>query len=153
MRPLHAILTILAVAFATSCVGDAYRYTGYRRIPDSLWAYGDTLAFNVTLPGSAATGTLLLDITHDNTYPYSNLWLELSRFESDTILRDTLNVELCDPAGHWFGKGIEGHYQLETPVLSAVTLRDSSFIALRHIMRVDTVSGISQVGLTLFNND
>lgn len=144
MKHAAAISLLLAV-IATACVGSGYRASSYRHIPAGGWAYGVPLDFVISLPDSAETDDILLDISHDNTYPYSNLWVEMTIGSRV----DTLNIDLCDAAGHWYGRGMEGRYQLEVPVAAGVTLADSSVVTLRHIMRVDTVRGISQIGLTV----
>lgn len=138
------------ILVATACMGGRYDYSGYNSIDASGWAYGDTLRYNIALNDSIQTGRLLIDITHDNFYPYSNLWVEVTiPGDSTSVMRDTVDIRLCDPLGHWHGKGIEGHYQLETELIPRVTLRNNSTVTLRHIMRVDTIHNISQIGLTL----
>lgn len=136
---------------ATACIGSHYPYTSFKAIGSDGWAYGDTLVFPVEVNDSAVTGNLLIDISHDNSYPYSNLWLEVTypSAEGADPQRDTVEITMCDPVGNWFGRGVEGIYQLETPLKDAATLADSSQIAIRHIMRVDTLRGISRIGLTL----
>ena len=43
-----------------------------------------------------------------------------------------------------------GHYQFTDTLLGRpLTLADSSRISVRHIMRVDTLRGISQVGISV----
>ena len=134
---------------ATACMSDRYPYTSFTPLGPDGWVYGDTLTFDVLLPDSTAHGDLLLDVTHDNSYPYSNLWLEITHHaDSATSGRDTVEITLCDPVGKWYGRGIEGLYQLETPLKEGIRLTDSTSIIIRHIMRVDTLRGLSRIGLT-----
>lgn len=131
-------------------MGGRYPYSSYRAVSSAGWAYGDTLVYPVTLADSVETGNLLIALTHDNLYPYSNLWLEVTIIgDSALLLRDTVDLRLCDTSGRWFGRGIEGYYQLETPLCPQITLPDSATITLRHIMRADTIHSISQIGLYL----
>ena len=138
---------------ATACLSGRYPYTAFTSVDDSGWVYGDTLSFPVAASATPITGELMLDITHDNTFAYSNLWIEMTYTDSLTSWRDTVNIRLATPDGHWLGHGLEGYYQLETPVKSPVILTDSSVICLRHIMRVDTLTGLSRIGLTLRTYD
>lgn len=137
----------MAVLIAGGCTG-GHKYSGYSNIDPSGWCYGETCDFTVALPDSVATGYMLLSLTHDNSYAYSNLWVEVTYDSGSRHMVDTVNVPMCDAYGNWYGKGMPGHYQLtDTITLRPVTLTDSSRVTVRHIMRVDTLRGISQVGL------
>lgn len=149
MRLIHAVTSLICLA-ATACMSDRYPYTSFATLGSGGWAYGDSVTFAVTLPNSTAAGDLLIDLTHDNSYQYSNLWLEITYPPTaGSPERDTVEITLCDPVGKWFGRGIEGLYQLETPLRAGISLTDSTSISIRHIMRVDTLRGLSRIGLTL----
>lgn len=92
---------------------------------------------------------MLVTLTHDNSYSYSNLWLEIVYTDDARIEHtDTVNIEMCDVFGNWYGTGLPGHYQLtDTLSRKPVSLADSSVVKVRHIMRVDTLTGISQIGI------
>lgn len=143
---LHTIALVLVVA--VSC-GRSGEYTGYYEIEPSGWPYGDVLEYTVSLGDSAALRPMLLTLTHDNSYNYSNLWLEVRYTERGGGAHvDTVNVEMCDVYGNWYGNGLPGHYQLvDTLSVRPVALADSSVVSVRHIMRVDTLTGISQIGI------
>ncbi len=146
---LNIILAILAVA-VSACGRDGYQYTGYSSLSPQGWAYGDACEFHVAGGDSIITGNIVLSVTNDNTYPFSNLWLEVSYNALDRTHRDTIEVKLCDVYGNWYGHGLPGHYQLsDTLDTGIVSLRDSSTVRVRHIMRVDTIQGISQLGLSI----
>ncbi|MDE6448879.1 MAG: gliding motility lipoprotein GldH [Muribaculaceae bacterium] len=143
---LHIIALVLVVA--VSC-GRSGEYTGYHEIEPSGWPYGDVLEYTVSLRDSVALRPMLLTLTHDNSYNYSNLWLEVRYTERGGGAHvDTVNVEMCDVYGNWYGNGLPGHYQLvDTLSVRPVALADSSVVCVRHIMRVDTLTGISQIGI------
>lgn len=142
---ISIVILILAV---TSCT-DGREYTGYKNISIQGWSYSDNCDYVVITGDSVSSRYLLVAITHDNSYEYSNLWLEVS-YEDNLAQRhvDTVNVHMCDSYGNWYGKGLPGHYQLtDTLVKHRVSLKDSAKVTVRHIMRVDTLTGISQVGI------
>ncbi|MDE5634733.1 MAG: gliding motility lipoprotein GldH [Muribaculaceae bacterium] len=145
-RVLHIIALLLVVAI--SC-GRSGEYTGYHEIKPSGWAYGDGLEYTVSVGDSMALRPMLLTLTHDNSYNYSNLWIEVRYTErGGEVHVDTVNVEMCDVYGNWYGNGLPGHYQLvDTLSRGPVSLADSSVVSVRHIMRVDTLTGISQIGI------
>ncbi len=135
------------VLVAAGCTG-SHEFTGYRNIGPEGWSYGDRFDFNVGLADSVSTGHILLSVTHDNSYEYSNIWFEVSYDDGGRECVDTVNLTMCDALGNWYGKGLPGHYQFtDTVTRHPVTLTDSSRVTVRHIMRVDTIRGISQIGI------
>lgn len=147
-------LPVFIAVIVTAC-GQVDSFSRYSDIGADGWPYGQTFEYRVgaTPRGdSVMTGVLTISVTHDNMYEYSNLWVEVQRYDTLSGLRqvDTLNIPLCDNMGNWYGKGLPGHYQLSHAISpQPVTLHTGDRISLRHIMRVDTLTGISQVGLTL----
>lgn len=141
----HAFLVTIIMLVLGSCTGGEDSI--FHNIPEQGWAYRDTLSF-APMQGQ---GTLLLAVRHDAAYPYSNLWLEVSARDprKGVILRDTVNLRLSDRFGRWLGKGFGGSYQLEVPVSGSVSLDSASVVNVRHIMRLDTVRGLDQVGIRL----
>ena len=117
--------------------------------PDG-WAYGDTIRFFGSEADSVAlNGSLAVAVRHTNGYPYSNLWLEITLPEADTVRVDTVDVRLTDTFGRWYGSGIGVSYQRIDTIYPAVSIAAGAPVKVRHIMRVDTVTGIEQIGLIL----
>lgn len=132
------IAFIFAIALA-ACSGEAGSFID---IPQSGWAYGDTC--RLTAP---AGGTMNVVLRHDNSYPYSNIWLEVAYLTTDsTSHRDTLNIELCDVYGRWYGSGVGTLFQIEQE-LPAGDILSGSDVAIRHVMRVDTLRGVEKLGV------
>ena len=98
---------------------------------------------------SVALRSLGIALRHDNDYPYRNLWLEVTYGTPPAMHRDTVSIELADIYGRWHGNGLGPSYQMAATVDPAVTLSDSSRISIRHIMRVDTLRGIRQIGISV----
>ena len=94
-------------------------------------------------------GRLVVAVRHNNAYSYRNLWLEVTFGNPPRMYRDTVNIELADSYGRWHGNGLGPSYQISVPVVRSVNLNDSSRVFIRHIMRVDTIPGITSVGLTV----
>lgn len=145
MKQLLLITTLITLLAA--CTRER-EFTAYTTIDWQGWPYGSPVEYVVHIPDSTATGMLSLSLTHDNNYPYSNLWLEISYRDGEQPHCDTVNIEMCDVYGRWYGKGLPGHYQLTHRLIDRpVLLHDSDVVTIRHIMRVDTLPSISQVGI------
>lgn len=120
-------------------------FSSFTGVDKAGWRYDDTLAF-VT---DSVAGELRVAVRHSVAYPYSNLWLEVTRPGSDSasLLRDTLHLELADPFGLWRGTGVGPTRQVEATVASHVRLDSGQTVTLRHIMRLDTLPAIEQAGI------
>lgn len=154
-RCLPALVIALLSAVVIACSGVTGDSSEFRQLPEEGWKYGDTLRFTDSSNDSLATNRRIkLAIRHDNEYPYSNLWLEASYVDAEGRQhRDTVEMQLADVYGHWLGMGIGSSYQQEATVNPSVNLPPKSDVNIRHIMRVDTLCGLQQVGVTIVKND
>lgn len=146
--PIWALITVILSTVA--CTGG--ESSRFNTLPEQGWAYPDTLIFQqlTDTAGDAipTIGELALTIRHTNAYLYSNIWLEVSYTDTSASQHtDTLSVELCDVYGRWYGKGAGSLFQIERIVNPHVALRPGSEVKVRHIMRVDTLTGVERIGM------
>lgn len=147
-RTLIAIL--LPMALIVGCSHSGGRFSSFTRVPERGWAYGDTISIVATDLDSLQTGRIFVGLHHDNNFLYSNLWLEVSyRDAYGRAHTDTVNIPMADNYGRWLGHGLGTGYQCEIALPDTVTISDSCRISVRHIMRVDTIRGIDQIGITV----
>lgn len=123
-------------------------YSDFRNLPKEGWAYNDTIMFIPSITDSVAQGDLSIALRHNNNYHYSNLWVEINYPLNDsTIKSDTINITLADIYGKWHGKGIGPSFQIEKMVSENLNINKGDYFSVRHIMRVDTLLDIEQIGL------
>lgn len=139
------LLTLLCLG---ACVPGHNDYSEYIDIPIDGWKYGDTLKYYPDTHDSITYGELQIIIRHSNAYLYSNLWLEIRHFNGESIRLDTVNIEMADVYGRWYGNGIGANFQYALTVSNNITLYRNKPIMINHIMRVDTLSGIEQIGFS-----
>lgn len=144
---LKVFVLFVSLSMLMSCAPGANEYGDFQEISPNGWAYNDTLTFHPSMTDSIATGSLMIALRHDNEYIYSNLWVEVSYEQQGRMVADSMNLELADAYGHWFGQGFGARYQLSDTVVPKIRLRNGSTIKIRHIMRDDTLKGIEQVGI------
>ncbi len=129
-------------------------YSKFCNLSPSGWIYDDTLLFVTDIADSVASGTLTVAVRHNNNYPYSNLWLELTRRSGvDKTTRDTLNLQLADIYGRWYGNGFGASYQFSDTVNNITRLFRGDTISVRHIMRLDTLPDVEQLGVTFVSTE
>lgn len=145
MKLWAAIIALTALLASCADSGD---FSHFSTLPDSGWAYGDTIGFDTDRLDSLSTGTLYLSLRHTNDYHYSNLWIEVTCDDNGRQRRDTLNLRLADNFGRWQGKGFGATRQMKTEVARNITPRPGSKVWVRHIMRVDTLCGIREIGVS-----
>ena len=140
------LFTALLMLFV-AC-GSVNESASFKSLPSDGWAYGDTIVFEDACADSVVAGNIVLAVRHTDAYIYSNLWLELTTLGGDGILRrDTVNVILADTYGNWQGSGAGVSY-VATDTLDAIYRFDRQQPPkLRHIMRVDTLEDIEQIGI------
>jgi len=128
-----------------SCSAKTDEFSEFKTIPGNKWVYGNTLAFTPEHVDSVVTGPLFLTLRHDDSYPYANICLELK----GKMICDTLNITLADVYGNWLGKGYGANREITIAVSDRYTHSSGDTLFVRHILRTDTLSGISLVGLQL----
>lgn len=161
---IHKSLVAAVVAIAAASCGitgsrgngDDNYFSAFTAFPKGEWEYAVPSQFRVdTLRDSISRGgTLILSLRHTAGYEYSNIWLELSYPLTDsTTAADTFNIVLADNFGHWLGRGIGPSVQITDTLSTDFTVRRGETVTLRHIMRMDTLRNIEQVGIVFLPKD
>lgn len=150
IRRLLPLTAIIAATIAGGCDNNIIQasYSDFRQIEPDGWSYDDTLLFTADV-APQARGILTVALRHSIDYPYRNLWIETT-LEGDSVSaprRDTLCIELADPFGRWLGTGQGASRQVKASLPHSVSVDSGRTIAVRHLMRLDTVPDIEQVGL------
>lgn len=145
------ILTALLTG-AAACSDKHERFGSFSRLSEKGWAYGDTVRITASRLASTQEGReLRLGVRHRTDYPYRNLALEVTYTADGKVRRDTVIMELADRYGSWKGNGMGPLRQFEAPVFRKVSMPDSSDITIRHVMKTDTLRGISEIGVLIDN--
>lgn len=137
-----------------ACSRHADDYSRFHDMPGHEWGFYHHLLFDVVPEDSIVTGELQVVVRHTNDYPFSNLYLEMICEQPGRhTLCDTLSIELADIYGNWLGSGLGTSFQRAVTVNPRFTVTDSAHIRLRHVMRVDPVPEIEQIGIIFKAND
>jgi gliding motility-associated lipoprotein GldH len=142
-----AIATTILSATLCACSDLGSEHTEWRDIDLPGWRYGHTLTFNAD-SDSVAIDKVVLSVRHTDDYEYANLWVELSYASGDTTVADTFDVTLADKFGKWLGTGTGLSYQQNDTLVPRHRVNLGSPLHLRHVMRVDTLQNIDQIGLS-----
>ncbi len=138
--------------FLASCSAHDNDYSAFSAIDSEGWDYGRTYVYRPAIADSVADGTLRVAVRHTNDYPYRNLWLEVAYQvqapDSTVSFRtDTVNMQLADVYGNWLGSGLGTSFQKADTVSTDFRLIPGAPVRVHHIMRVDRLEGLEQVGI------
>lgn len=146
------IIILFSAVLLFSCSGrnDSPHYS-FSVVNSDGWAYGDTLFFDAFCDSVPSYSQLAIAVRHSEAYKYANLWLEVTVpvAGQDSLIRDTVNVLLADRYGEFLGRGSGVSYIVVDTLPQAFSLRTGSPISLRHVMRVDTLHDIEQIGVMI----
>ena len=117
-------LTWLPILILAACQNNII-YHSYAPVPLDGWDKSDTLVY--TLPNSIPAGNYEAEIgiRYQESYPYRDIWLEVSHNTKDTLtyVTDTLQLFLVDEAGNKTGNGLCGLYQCDLPYKASIPIR------------------------------
>jgi len=149
-RRLFAAATVACFAFM-GCGPEAV-YSEQFEVDGAGWLASEELAFNWTVEDTLERYDFFVDLRHDQTYPFSNIYLFLEfTFPNGKIARDTLGCDLADERGQWYGSGFGNlvDHRIGFREATQFPLTGSYQMTLRHAMRTDPLPGISDVGFRL----
>lgn len=146
---LLAISSLLLVACQQNVV-----FTAYESLPASGWDMDSVMVFHPTIEDSIGNYQMLISIRHTDRYPYQNMWMFVDVAQDSVLLRrDTIEVQLANARGEWYGKGLS-EYTLPILYLENITLPQGKYtIGIQQGMREESLRGVSHVGLKLVKNN
>ncbi len=144
---------LLAVSACSQPKEAQFEDACFRALPSYGWRYGDTLAFDAPMRfDTRGSSRIAVGVRHSSAYLYSNLWLEIATpLGSDSMRIDTVNIPLADVYGKWLGRGNNTSYVLSDTLAGFYEYDSIRPARVRHIMRLDTLQHVEQVGLVYFD--
>lgn len=156
MRLLKYTFLLIAAFFVAACGSDNVVYQKYKSFDSSVWPKDTMAVFSFDSEDTSAVYDVLVDIRNTDDYPYENFWL-FANFVSPKgdIFSDTLNCKLADDNGRPVGSGIGSVHNSSFVFLQNISFpRNGRYrFQLIHGMRVDSLVGISDIGIRIVKND
>lgn len=140
------------LTLAASCSDGSVYSSRFETIVPSGWVKDKPLEFDLPDSLPATTFDIVLDVRHNNNYAYRNLWVTVDYVSHrQVVASDTVNVELADKYGNWYGSGLGQLFQYGRTIRRNVPVGQYEKVILWHTMRCDTVEHISDVGIVLMS--
>ncbi|MDO9256283.1 MAG: gliding motility lipoprotein GldH [Bacteroidales bacterium] len=146
-----SVLTIVISLAATACNTDVFHSESVHLKKDK-WKAEDTLFYNFSSKDTLATYDFYFEIRNTTDYDMQNLYLFITAYyPGNTFSRDTAECILAAADGKWFGKGMGKHKDNRFLFRKGVRFRKPGnySIAVNQAMRIDTLNGISDVGILI----
>ena len=122
-------------------------YTNSMAMAQETWKLIDVSDFKVLI-----TDNVFFTIRNGSSYPFRNIFLFVTTTSPDgKKITDTLQYNLADEKGKWFGKGFGDIHELNLPYKSNVffPLKGTYEFKIQHGMRVENLKGVYDFGLRI----
>ncbi len=143
-----ALLTFLS----TSCDSRNIIYEKSLEIGDQRWTYADSLSFTFPIKDTTKIYNIYLDIQHDKSYSFQNIYLLLhTRFPSGKRIDNRINIDLAEPTGKWNGDCSGNSCNLEIPIQEGAYFNETGdyTLTVEQYLRQDTLSGVREIKVLL----
>ena len=142
--------TIAAALALVGCSRHAV-YSHYEPIDMEGWERSDTIYFTVTTPRQEGTFATQVHLRINDTFPFQEITLLVHQQHSSTHVTttDTVSIHTTNHEGHFIGKGLSMLVYTASLGTIQMSTTDTLKVAIHHIMRRETINGISDIGFTL----
>ena len=149
----HIITFVLFISFASCNQNESY--FKFYSIPQNEWNKQDEICFIIDSLSNISSHnySVSLELTHNISYPYKNLFLYINHTHKDSVLyQDTIECVLVDDLGKWKGSGNGATRNLSILYKSNLKLNTilHNEICVRHAMQDLNLKGIERIGLKVY---
>ena len=114
------------------------------------WSSKEVNQYQFNITDTSSLYKIYFVIRHHNAYHYKNIWLQINtQSPSDTVVKQTLNLQLADDQKGWLGVGMDDIYDQRIPVNATPTKLKMGIyhFSIQHTMREDPLLGVLATGL------
>lgn len=157
MKMKQILFAVCIFLFVASC-HEGPVFDEVQNIPGRAWDADKPVSFVVQVNDTTMAYDLMVLLRNTNQYSYSNFWLFIeTTAPSGVSLRDTFEIQLAGPDGHWLGKGLGSMNTLLVPYKVNIRFPYRGIYTFKMIqaMRDEDklgnrrVKGISDIGLRI----
>jgi gliding motility-associated lipoprotein GldH len=116
------------------------------------WKLMDIASFKVQIKDTMNSNNVIFTIRNGSSYPFRNIYLFVTTTSPDgKQISDTLQYNLADEKGKWYGRGFSDIHELNLPYKSNVyfPLKGIYMFKIQHGMRVEDLKGVYDIGLRI----
>ena len=152
-RQAKSLLIIMAliIFFMPGCRPGNY-FSAVEQIPDSRWSVRNRISFDAGIADTLTPFDILFTIRSRSHYPYRNIFMFVTTVSPEgNRITDTLEYQLADERGNWYGRGLSDIHDLSVPFKTDVIFPVSGSYSFRiqHGMRTEDLDGIMDIGIRI----
>lgn len=145
------LLVFSLILILTAC-GRNILFTDSSPIPEKTWKLSNIPEFIYDVSDTVSKTNVSFTIRTGSDYPFRNIFLFVTATSPDgKSITDTLEYELSDEKGNWYGKGFGDINELSLPYRSNVffPLKGPYTFKIQHGMRTGDLKGVYDIGIRI----
>jgi gliding motility-associated lipoprotein GldH len=142
---------ILSLMMMSSCNNNTI-FTDSVVIPDNTWSLTNIPVFTFPVTDTAVRTNVYFTIRTGSEYPFRNIYFFVTASSPDgKSISDTLEYNLADEKGNWYGRGFGDIKELNLPFKSNVffPVKGAYKFNVQHGMRIGDLKGVYDIGLRI----
>jgi gliding motility-associated lipoprotein GldH len=145
------LIAALILLTLSSCNSNII-YSDEAVMPEMTWNLFNTADFSFPVTDTNNNTNVFFTIRTGSQYPFRNIFLFVTTSAPDgKVVTDTLEYEVADEKGNWFGKGFGEIHELKLPYRQNVffPVKGTYRFKIQHGMRTVDLKGVYDVGLRI----
>jgi gliding motility-associated lipoprotein GldH len=151
LNRIVSALFLITLFLVTACNSNVV-FTDAKEMPGEIWNLSDIPEFSVPVTDTLSSNNVFFTIRTGTSYPFRNIYLFVTRSAPDgRSITDTMQYNLADEKGVWFGKGFGDIHELNLPYRNNVFFPVKGLYTFRiqHGMRETDLKGVYDIGLRI----
>jgi gliding motility-associated lipoprotein GldH len=143
------LMTFLLLFF--SCNSNVV-YTNSQAMDKETWNLTNIPTFKVPITDTVRSNNVFFTIRNGSSFPFRNIYLFVTTTSPDgKQITDTLQYNLADEKGKWYGRGFGDIHELNLPYKSNVffPVKGIYEFKIQHGMRIENLKGVYDFGLKI----
>lgn len=127
-------------------------YSDSSKMPSEIWKLMDISDFRVPVTDTLNSNKVYFTIRTGSSYPFRNIYLFVTTISPlGKSITDTLQYNLADEKGKWYGKGFGDIHELNLPYKTNVyfPVKGTYQFKIQHGMRAEDLKGVYDFGLRI----
>ncbi|MFZ0280448.1 MAG: gliding motility lipoprotein GldH [Bacteroidales bacterium] len=148
-KGINRFLLVLILIFSVSC-GRNVVFTDSAVMDGKVWRLANMPEFRIPVKDTLNSNNILFTIRTGSSYPYRNIYLFVTTTSPEgNSLTDTLQYNLADEKGEWYGKGFGDIHELSLPYKTNVffPVKGTYQVKVQHGMRIEDLKGVYDLGI------
>jgi gliding motility-associated lipoprotein GldH len=145
------ISVMVSISLLTACSSNMV-FTDSKAMDAKVWNLSDIAVFQVPVSDTLNSNNVNFSIRTGTSYPFRNIYLFVSTTSPDgRIITDTLQYNLADEKGKWYGKGFGDIHELILPYKTNVFFpqKGNYKFTIQHGMRAEALAGVYDFSLRI----